>query len=294
MSQHSENSLRWIGHELENTMMAKISVNELHDVAETLLIPLYARAQDSQQFPSILNDTKAQEMVNRLDYDFSGLKSQKTTNQGVLLRAREIDRHVRAFLETCPDGIIVEIGCGLDTRFNRLDNGSAQWFHLDFPQVIALRRQFFDETPTCRFLSYSVLDRTWLDAIKPVSGQRVLFVAEAVFPYIAGSDVKDLFLTLKARFPGSEIIFDSIPPLLTRLSRVHPALRKIRAQIQIRWGMGRSRALEAWGSGIRLLGEYRYMDGSSMFAGWGILLRLFSFFWNGFRVIQYRLGEPGV
>jgi O-methyltransferase involved in polyketide biosynthesis len=276
------------------TKMTKISVEELHDVAETLLIPLYARAQDSQQFPSILNDTKAQEIVNRLDYDFSGLKGQKKTNEGVLLRAREIDRHTRAFLEAYPDGIVVEIGCGLDTRFYRLDNGSAQWFHLDFPQVIALRRQFFDETPNCRFLGYSVLDKTWMDAIKPGSGQRVLFVAEAVFPYVAESDVKDLFLTLKARFPGSEIIFDSIPPLLTRLSRVHPALRKIRAQIQIRWGMGRSKALEGWGSGICLLGEYRYMDSSNMFAGWGSLLRLFSFFWNSFRVVQYRLGDPGI
>jgi len=41
----------------------------------------------------------------------------------VILKGREFDRFAQDFLSRHPDGVVVHIGCGLDTRFERVDNG---------------------------------------------------------------------------------------------------------------------------------------------------------------------------
>jgi O-methyltransferase involved in polyketide biosynthesis len=56
-------------------MTEKISPT-LTGVPETLLIPLYYRAQESQRPDAMLNDTKAEEIIRKLDYDFSRIKLQ--------------------------------------------------------------------------------------------------------------------------------------------------------------------------------------------------------------------------
>jgi O-methyltransferase involved in polyketide biosynthesis len=38
-------------------------------------------------------------------------------------KTRESDRLVQDFLACHPDAVVVHIGCGLDTRFVRVDNG---------------------------------------------------------------------------------------------------------------------------------------------------------------------------
>ena len=45
----------------------------LGDVEETLLIPLWGRAKLAQEYPTLLNDQKAVELVEQMDYDFSTL-----------------------------------------------------------------------------------------------------------------------------------------------------------------------------------------------------------------------------
>ncbi|NJN29756.1 MAG: class I SAM-dependent methyltransferase [Synechococcales cyanobacterium RM1_1_8] len=117
---------------------------ELGPVQETLLIPLLGRARLSQQQPSLIQDPKALEIVSRLNYDFSKWEKSKSL-WGATLRTRMIDEDVQDFLRQHPDGTVIEIGCGLNTRFERLDNGQLRWFDLDLPDTIALRRQFFQD-----------------------------------------------------------------------------------------------------------------------------------------------------
>ncbi len=45
----------------------------------------------------------------------------KNEQVNYLLRMREFDRLARAFLAEHPDGVIVDLGCGLDTRFERIE-----------------------------------------------------------------------------------------------------------------------------------------------------------------------------
>jgi len=106
---------------------------------ETLLIPLFARAAESRRKRAILRDPKAIEMVASIRWDYERF-NQRWRLLSVVLRTAMFDEWVRAFLRRNPEGTVVEIGAGLNTRFERVDNGKVHWFDLDLPRVIDLRR----------------------------------------------------------------------------------------------------------------------------------------------------------
>ena len=112
--------------------------NRLHP-DETLLITLNIRARESQRPDGMIKDSKAVAMVDMIDYDFSRLRLQRHDEVAVLLRMTKFDSQVRDFLMRNPQAAVVHLGCGLDTRFERVDNGQVEWFDLDIPDVMALR-----------------------------------------------------------------------------------------------------------------------------------------------------------
>src|SRR5512139_2014173 len=115
---------------------------QIHDaVSETLFIPLYIRAIEAQRPDALIKDEQAVELVKHLDFDYARVKFQAHDEATVILRLREFDRQARDFLARHPDANVVHIGCGLDTRFERVDNGRVEWYDLDLPDVIELRRK---------------------------------------------------------------------------------------------------------------------------------------------------------
>ena len=121
--------------------MSEMTLQNLSDVAEMLLIPLYIRAVESQRPDALVKDDKAVALVGQMDYCFSRFKFDKYDQVSIILRNREFDRHARDFLARYPQAVVVHIGCGLDSRFERVDNGQVEWYDLDLPQVIELRRK---------------------------------------------------------------------------------------------------------------------------------------------------------
>src|SRR5512135_1858058 len=104
--------------------MTEIKDVQLSPVERTLLIPLAFRAAESQRPDAILRDEQALELARRLGPDCLPQIDQKDMDYAAtLMRARQFDRFGRNFLDACPAGTVVDIGCGLDTRFGRIDNG---------------------------------------------------------------------------------------------------------------------------------------------------------------------------
>lgn len=267
----------------------RIKVENLSPVSTTLLVPLYLRALESRRADGLIKDTNAVELVKRIDYDFSKLKGTLSGEIFALLRMREFDQRVRTFLNKYPASVIVDLGCGLDTRCFRLDNGLAQWYELDLPEVMALRDQLLGETPQCHLLRRSVLDLNWMDEIPYTDSQPILFLAEGVFPYLEPQAVKQLVTALCERFPGSELIFDALPPEFIRLMTWHPALKATQARMA--WGLADAKELEDWHPGIRLLNEWFYFDQPEP--------RLRRYRWlkgvaplSKTRIVQYRFNTP--
>jgi O-methyltransferase involved in polyketide biosynthesis len=267
--------------------MPAITIRNLNDVSRTLLIPLHLRAQESGRPDAIIRDPKALELVGRLDCDLSSVVTPRTEAEQVsmLLRMREFDRMAKDFLIRHPDGTVVDLGCGLDTRFERIDNGRMEWYGVDLPEVIELRKELLDETPRSHFIGCSVLDLSWMDVLGGRAGKPVLFLAEAVLYYLKEAGVKTLVRAFAGRFPGAELAFDAFSPLVVRC---HPRTPDVPP---VHWGLGDDRELEAWAPGIRLTGRSYYLEQPEPRLGAFRIFRYLPFLGRVIRIVQYRLGE---
>ncbi|WP_031475521.1 class I SAM-dependent methyltransferase [Streptomyces bicolor] len=227
----------------------------LGTVQETLLIPLYGRAVESRKRDAVLRDPVAEELVAAIDYDFArfdGLPSLL----GTVLRTSLFDRWVAHFLAEHPTGTVVEIGTGLNTRYERTDNGRARWFDLDLPDVIELRRTFFTDTPRRTMIPASVTDAAWADTVAVHSGGPCLFAAEAVLPYLPETDVREVIGLLADRFPGSLLALDTSGPGHFDTQDQHDALSKVDARMQ--WNCADPAKLAEWRTGVEVLASHTF------------------------------------
>jgi O-methyltransferase involved in polyketide biosynthesis len=271
--------------------MSTIDRQKLSDISETLLITLYIRALESQRPDALIRDEKAVELVTQLHYDFGRLKLLHLSEANklvIILRNREFDRYTRAFLARHPQAVVVHIGCGLDTRFERVDSGQVEWYDLDLPDVIELRRKLIgDEGERYHLLGISVLDHTWLDTVSAHGQRHFLFLAEGVFMYFEGAQVKSLVLTLRDRFPGAELIFDCYSPIHVWRSNLQTA----RFGFRTRWGIWHGQEIERWGDDIRLLDEWGYFDCPDTRLDSIRWLRPIEGLARTFRIYQFQLGK---
>jgi O-methyltransferase involved in polyketide biosynthesis len=180
-------------------------------VPETLLIPLYGRALETGRPDAIVRDPKAVDLVGRPDADFARFGRGSVQHA---IRARELDSIVRAFLGRHPAALVVNLGAGPDTAFDRVDDGRVRWDELDLPEVIALRPRLFAETARRRALARSALDPAWLDEVE--RRPRALVLAAGVLRYFPGAEVRRLVAALADRFPGGQLVFDTVPARLSR------------------------------------------------------------------------------
>lgn len=246
-------------------------MKELKGVARTLFVPLACRAVESIRSDAILHDPRAVEVYNALDGNSDFLMGLSAVDVFVIvMRAREFDTFARAFLATYPDGLVVDLGCGLDTRFDRLDNGQMTWLGVDLPEVIELRRKHLPETERCKTIPQSMFDLSWLDQAARL-GKSVIFLAEGVFPYFSTAEVKPMLMAMAARFPQGELVFDAAAQFISRHhNRTSTVLKRTGARIL--WDAKNPEELETWG--LRLLDHWYYFDNPEP--------RLRAYRWMGF------------
>ena len=238
--------------------MSELSLQNLSDVAETLLMMLYIRAVESQRPDGLIKDEKAVALARQMDQDFLRNKLTKIdeeTRVAIILRSREFDRHAWDFLARHPEAVVVHIGCGLDARFERVDNGRVEWYDLDLSEAIELRRKLIGgEGARYHLLACSVLDSTWLDAVSAHRQRPFLFLAEGVLMYLEEAQVRSLVLTLKEHFPGAELVFDAFSPFFVWANNRRVTCTNVGARCH--WALKRGKDLERWSDGIRLLDEW--------------------------------------
>lgn len=277
--------------------MATMTQPNLSGVAETLLIPLYVRALESQRPDALLTDARAVALVQQMDEAFARVKAIKMDQDdrvALILRNRELDRHVRDFLARRPAAVVVHVGCGLDARFERVDDGQVEWYDLDLPEVIELRRQVIGgEAARYHHVACSVFESAWLDALSVYRQRPVLFLAEGVFMYFEGAQVKSLVLTWQQRFPGAEVVFDTLSPFMVWANNLRLRISGSPISARYRWGLARGQELETWGAGIRLLDEWFPFDRPEPRLAHVQWMRHIPLFAHVMGVFHYRLGPTG-
>jgi O-methyltransferase involved in polyketide biosynthesis len=256
---------------------------------ETLLITLYAKAQPGNP---LLFDPTAWEILGRVDYDFARLHVPYKTVVLICQRAKKLDTVTQDFLGEHPGGVVLQLGCGLDSRLSRVDDGRVNWYDLDMPPVVELRRRFFTDSERHHMIAASVTDLDWVDTVAS-GGRPVLVVAEGLLMYLDEADVRRLVLRLHEAFPGCRLIADVFSRLTARSATSHPSLKYTGATIG--WGMDDPRELEAWAPGLRLLEEWYFSDDPDLARlsfGYRVAYRLagaFKMVQRAHRIVYYQL-----
>ena len=278
---------------------------KLGDIAATSLATLYCRALESASAGPIISDPMAVELTRQLTpllrrsevalhRRLAAGRVDRQLSIYVSLRAKRFDAYAADFIRRFPDGVLVNLGCGFDTRFHRIDEGRLMLFDLDLPEVIRIKRQLLPETDRYRFIAASVLDPAWMEDL-PHGKRPVLFLAEGHFMYLPADGVKSLVLGLQANFPGSELVAE-----VFNTSWLRPWLKwsidlKLRRGLRFgheatfRSGLRTSRDMEQWRAGIEFLDGWCALDEPEPKLGVVRWLRFFASFRKVQWVVHYRL-----
>lgn len=184
---------------------------DFNKIEDTLFVPMLGRIYAGENFPGILNDSKALELKEKLP---ENLKGQNTQTQYTLMasavRSTNMDRYIKAFMKREPQGIIVELGCGLETTYYRNDNGKTIWYEVDLPAVINYRRELLGEKERDRFIAADAFSEIWIQTVRKAHpNEPVLVVASGIFYYFEENMVLDLFKKMTG-YGHMEIVFDTV------------------------------------------------------------------------------------
>lgn len=181
------------------------NIFSLHDVSKTMFLTMFARAKETQRERPLFKDLKAVEIQKKLEISCETFSYDWKMETGVIIRTVIIDSYVRGFIKTNPNALCINIGCGLDTRFFRVNNGDIKWYDIDLPEVIALRKQLLENHRQVKMLGYNILGKEWITKIE-TENRPVLIILEGVLMYFDKKDVKIILDTLCEGFPKSTMI----------------------------------------------------------------------------------------
>jgi O-methyltransferase involved in polyketide biosynthesis len=193
----------------------RIDGDALDGVSATALWTLHNRASEAKRSDGVIRDPWAVTLFDAIDYDYGKFGK---PNQSHGLRAVAFDAVARAYLTDHPKASVVALAEGLQTSFWRLQRvGVADeltWYSVDLPPVMALREKLLPADERIVALAQSALDRGWMDRVETSNG--VFLTAEGLLMYLDPADALDLIRDCAARFPGGQMMFDSIPQWFSR------------------------------------------------------------------------------
>ncbi len=223
-------------------------------VQETMLGPLWARAKYSQLYPELLDDQKAIEIIENINYDFSKIQEYlgEWRGLGLLARAKSFDIAVNEFIENYPFATIINIGAGMDTTFFRVDNNKIIWYDLDLPGAIKYRKKLLPESERNIYIPKSALDYSWFKDIKFEPEKGVFFIAGGFVYYFKETEISSLIIEMAKEFPGAEMIFDTTSKLANKVINKR-AKKAGENEVRVHFGVGNpTKVFPKWSSKIKV------------------------------------------
>lgn len=176
--------------------------------AETMLQSFYARAKYSRKKNAKFYDAKVIELVGKIDYDFSKAEKDSTMSNGVIARTIVFDELVKDFIKKNPDCTVVNIACGLDTRFYRMDNGRIIWYNVDLPETIELRDAIYHESGRVSTIGISATDPAWAD--KVTKRGKMLFIIEGLSMYLTSDENAQMLSIIRDKFDNATVLMECL------------------------------------------------------------------------------------
>lgn len=231
----------------------------LSGVPETMLQTVYARARESRG-RGVIRDAKAEELVEKLDYDFSLAEKDTAMRSGVIARTIVLDRLTTAYLAGHPGAVVVNIACGLDTRCCRM-TGYRHWYNLDLPETMAVREKLLPESSAVTQIAMSAMD-DWGSRIEETDAP-VLIIIEGLTMYLTEADVQRIFAVIAGRFDAATVLVETMNPMVVKRFK-EKSIEGSNAKFT--WGVRDGRALAALLPDFRVVAEHGLTEGMAVFA----------------------------
>lgn len=250
-----------------------METKQLSSVPETMLIPLWARAWETENKGGLINDEIAKNIIKQIDYDFSKFKNGKLSQVGCCIRGSLIDKEAQKFLEKHPDAVVIQLGAGLDARYQRMNYPKVtHWFDLDLKESIDIRRQLIPKSENNTYLELSMFDYSWIEKVKAFE-KPTLIIIEGVLMYFKPEDVQKFFITLCEQFNEATILFDMLAFGAVKHAKHHDTLRKVNGKAEFLWSELDTKIMETWHKKIHITKEYYMSDYDQ--GRFPLLIRLF-------------------
>jgi O-methyltransferase involved in polyketide biosynthesis len=245
---------------------------DLSQVSRTAILLLICRAVTSEKNKSELNDPMAVLGLERLmaiasQEDQRWITRQKRKYEGFqareakagAMRGKAIDNIANRFIAGHPNCAVINLACGFDTRFWRIDNEKCHFIELDFPGVINLKKEILKGHLDYEFIAGSALDTSWIDKITTHGKADFLIIAEGLFMWLPPQEAIGLFWEIDKRFYRSQLVLDMVPERYTKglwkeFIRLHSRLDW---GLDVAWefGIKNPQDIEAYGKGLKVIGE---------------------------------------
>lgn len=239
----------------------------LNGIPESMLIPLAYRATETNEKSPIIADLHSQKIFKEIDYPFEKISNSWPTQVGISVRTYLLDQQVSQFLKHTSKPLIINIGCGLDTRRTRLELNDIPWIDLDVPEVIDIRKQFFSETSTYKMIAKSMLDDTWMDDVQKFEfyqhNMEILIIFEGVLMYFDAQTITQLLNKIISRLKYQKLTFaiEFCSQLIAKNTHRHKAVSQLESKPQFKFGYNRlSEVMNILPLGLSIETEYNYFD----------------------------------
>ena len=230
----------------------------LSGVPETMLQTVYARAKESRTRGAV-HDRKAEEMIEKLDYDFSLADRDSAMHSGVIARTIVLDRLVSEWLVKNLNAVVVNIACGLDTRCYRMQ-GYSHWYNLDLPETMEVREKLLPESGIISQIAMSAME-DWGDKIEETDAP-VLVIIEGLTMYLNEAEVKRIFDVIAKRFGKATVFVETMNPMVVKRFK-EKSIEGSHAKFT--WGVKDGKRLAELLSGFRFVEEHSLTEGMAEF-----------------------------
>ena len=174
-------------------------------VNKTLYIPLYGKSFVSRK-GIILHDPKAEDIWEKEGFELKGKSRSKWLSYNMAMRARVFDDWTRSMIRKDPDSIVLHIGCGLDSRCVRVEERCAGWYDCDFPDVLKIRSQYYQESDNYHMIPLDSSDIEQIRALPDSTG--AIVVLEGISMYLTSDELKGSLAALHEKYETLHILMD--------------------------------------------------------------------------------------
>ena len=188
----------------------------MNNINKTMYIPLYGKAFVSKN-GLFLEDKKAEEIWETEGFPLKGKSKSKWLAYYMGVRSAVFDDWLTVQLMKDTDAVVLHIGCGMDSRIERVGKTYHKWYDVDFPEVISERKKYYTETESYKMISADIRDSIWLEGI--LENKHAIVVMEGVSMYLSNDELRSFVANMCSHFENVSLLMDCYSILAAKMSR---------------------------------------------------------------------------